>query len=143
MAKRKSKKKKGRRQQVSDGLSITDQKLISCGGLPLFMKVSEALKLKQRADDLFELRGSNRGYRNGDILKTLVVMLGEGVRCLNDMRYLHNATELLKRARMKKLASINTLSRWLRHQGKAAWVSLISSIKRRFPPPWRASKSRR
>ena len=127
MTKAKSKKEKGRRRQGSDGLSITYQMLISCSGLPLFIKVFEALKLKQLADTLLGLRGSNRGYRNGDILETLVVMLGEGARGLSDVRYLHNASELLKRTGMKKIPGNNTLSRWLRYHGKAG-ISIINQL---------------
>ena len=120
-------KGKGRRWQVSDGLSTTSQKLLSCSSLTLFIKVFETLVLKQRAETLFGLWDSNRGYRNGDILETLVVMLGESERSLSEVRYLDSAIELLKRVGMKKLAGINTLSRELRHHGNAG-LSFINQL---------------
>ena len=97
-----------------------------CSWLP-FIKVLKALELKQRADDLFEVPGSNRGYRNGDILTTFLLMLNEGKGSLSNVHHLHSQSELLKQEGIKKLPGADTLSRWLRHQGKAG-VGLIDQL---------------
>ena len=68
-------------------LATTCQKLTARCGFSVFIKVLKALRLKQLANDLFGLRGSNRGYDNGDILMTLIMMLSEGGRCLSDVRH--------------------------------------------------------
>ena len=97
-----------------------------CSWLP-FIKVLKALELKQRADDLFEVPGSNRGYRNGDILTAFLLMLNEGKGCLSDVHHLHSQSELLKREGINKLPKADTLSRWLRHHGKTG-VGLIDEL---------------
>ncbi len=57
-----------------------------------FIKVLKALGLKQLADARFKVRGSNRGYRNGDILTAFLLMLNEGKGCLSNVGLLKNRT---------------------------------------------------
>ena len=127
MKQQKTTPKKNPRPHRSDGLSITDQNLTAHGGLPLALHVLKALEFKPLADDFLGLRGSNRGYRHGDILTALVVMLIKGGRSLSDVKHLHNERQLLKRLGIKKIPGVNTLSRWLRHHGHDG-VPLINQL---------------
>ena len=74
-------------QEPAYTLGTTSQKLTAQCGFLVFIKVLKALRLKQLADALFGLPGSHRGYRNGDILTTLIMMLSEGGRCLSDVKH--------------------------------------------------------
>ena len=111
----------------SYALATTHQKLTSQCGLLVFIKVLKALRLKQLAAALFPKSESNRGYCNGDILMTLIMMLNEGARCLSDVRHLHIESELLKREGIDKLPGVDTLSRWLHRYGKTG-ISLINQL---------------
>ena len=108
-------------------LATTNQKLTSQCGLLVFIKVLKALRLKQLADALSPKSESNRGYCNGDILTTLIVMQNEGARCLIDVCHLHNESELLKREGIEKLPGVDTLSRGLHRHGEAG-ISLINQL---------------
>ena len=85
-------------------------------GVLLVLKVFKSLRLKPLADVLFRRPGSNRGYRNGDILTTLVAMLNDGATSLSGVSRLRTESALLKLVGIRKIPGVNTLSRWLHCQ---------------------------
>ena len=125
--KKRHKIKQQDRTDPSYALATTHQKLTSQCGFLVFIKVLKALRLKQLAAALFPKSESNRGYCNGDILTTLIMMLNEGARCLSDVRHLHIESELLKREGIDKLPGVDTLSRWLHRYGKTG-IPLINQL---------------
>ena len=111
-------------QNARDSLGRTKDNLTSRSGLLLVLQVFKSLRLKKLANILFRRPGSNRGYRNGDILTTLVAMLSDGATRLSGVSRLHRESALLKLVGIDKLPGVNTLSRWLHRHGQAG-VRLI------------------
>ena len=106
--KKRNKIKQQDRTDRSYALATTHQKLTSQWGLLVFIKVLKALRLKQLAAALFPKSESHRGYCNGDILTTLIMMLNEAARGLSEVRHLHIESELLKREGIDKLPGVDT-----------------------------------
>ena len=122
-------KQKNQHNQSSYTLATTRQKLTSRCGLLALIKVLKALQLKPQADTLFAAPGSNRGYRNGDILTRLILMLNEGARCLEEVCHLHTESLLLKLGGINKIPGADTLARWLKRQGQAG-ARLVHQLNR-------------
>ena len=117
-------------QNARDSLGRTKDNLTSRSGLLLVLQVFKSLRLKKLANILFRRPGSNRGYRNGDILTTLVAMLSDGATRLSGVSRLQRESALLKLVGIDKLPGVNTLSRWLHRHGQAG-VRLINQLNQR------------
>ncbi len=122
-------KQKNQHNQSSYTLATTHQKLTSRCGLLALIKVLKALQLKPQADTVFAAPGSNRGYRNGDILTSFILMLNEGARCLEDVCHLHTERVLLKLGGINKIPGADTLARWLKRHGQAG-AGLVHQLNR-------------
>ena len=125
-----SKKTDEQHQNAADGLTTIKENLTSRSGSLLVLKVFKSLRLKTLADVLFRRPGSNRDYRNGNLLTTLVAMLNDGAASLRAVSHLHTESALLKLVGIGKILSVNTLSRWLYGQGQAG-VRLINQLNQR------------
>ena len=79
-------------------LGITGEKLTSRSGLLVAIHVLEALKIKQQADSLFPVLGSNISYHHSTVVNAFVLMLNEGRKCPADVYHLHTGKKLLKLA---------------------------------------------
>ena len=122
-------KQKNQHNQSSYTLAATRQKLTSRSGLLALIKVLKALQLKPQADTLFAAPGSNRGYRNSEILTSFILMLNEGARCLEDVCHLHTESLLLKLGGINKIPGADTLARWLKRHGQAG-AGLVHQLNR-------------
>ena len=85
-------------------LGIIGDRLTSRGGLLVVDRLLEALAIEQQADGVLAMPNSNRSYRNSTIVKTFVLMLNEGGKCLEDVYHLHTEQELLKLGGIEQLA---------------------------------------
>lgn len=124
-----SKSKVKRKKPLAYSLGTTKDQLSSRSGLLTLVKVLQALKLEQQANRLFPPPGSNRGYQSGEILNTFIMMLNEGGKCLEDVRYLQAERELLELEGIDKIPDADTLGRWLKRYGESG-IPIVRSINR-------------
>jgi len=102
----------------------TKGRLTSRAGLFTVVRILKALRVSQFANKLFPDPGSNRGYKAGDIIVTLVIMLHEGATCLEDVAELQKEKGLLRRLGIKAFPSADTLARFLKRHGIAGLLFL-------------------
>ena len=119
MSKRKQKKRDKKFNRVPFKLGITGDQLTSQSGLLVVDRLLEALAIEPQADGVLRVPNSNRSYRNSTVVKTFMLMLNEGGKCLEDVYHLHTEHELLKFAGMAQVPGADTLARWLHRHGKA------------------------
>ena len=119
MSKRKQKKRDKKFNRVLFKLGITGDQLTSQSGLLVVDRLLEALAIEPQADGVLAVSNSNRSYRNSTVVKTFVLMLNEGGKCLEDVYHLHTEHELLKFAGMAQVPGADTLARWLHRHGEA------------------------
>ena len=93
------------------------QNLTSRAGLTLVAHLIERLGLTELAGRLLPKPGSNRGYGAGEVFATLMLMLHEGGRCLEDVSDLEKERPLLGLLGFARLPTAKTLGNWLHRVG--------------------------
>ena len=111
--------------RIAYSIGSTCERLTSRAGLTVVLRVLRVLGIADWAERLFPPPGSNRGYRAGTIIETLILMFCEGAASLDEVRVLHQEQRLLRWGGLSKIPSSHTLSRWLRRQGVAAVPKLM------------------
>ena len=76
-------------------LETTNANLTARAGLACVAQVMDSIHLRDRVDQCFPAPGSNRGYSPSDYVKTFMMMLHEGGRCLEDVRHLKQESSLM------------------------------------------------
>ncbi len=101
-------------------VSRTDDKLTSRSGLLLVTESMDRLGLSELVERHFPSPGSNRGYGAWVYVRTFLLMLHEGAKRLEDVRYLKRESALLKLLGIGRIPSSDALGDWLRRLGRNA-----------------------
>jgi len=96
----------------------TNAKYTSRAGLTAFAQFMSKLNLTEQCEQLFPVRGSNRGYRASEYINTFVMLFIEGGRCIEDVRHLHTERALMSLLGIKRIPKGDALGRWLRRMGR-------------------------
>ena len=102
---------------VKHEIAQSKQNFTTHAGLLVPATLIEKLRLSEMADVLMPAPGSNRGYRKSELVNTMVLMLHEGGRCLDDVRHLHNERDLMTLLGFKDIPTARTLGNFLRRVG--------------------------
>lgn len=102
---------------LSNTIADGKQNLTSLAGLTLVANLIGRLGLTDLIERLLSRPGSNRGYGGGVLFGTLMLLLHESGRCLDDVGDLDKERLLLGLLGVGWLPTIRTLGNWLRHIG--------------------------
>ena len=99
-------------------LEMTEDKLTSKAGLPIFAEYNHAMGITELADKYLTRPKSNRGFNPSVFINSLVLLLTAGGSCLDDIRELKNEKELLGITGIKTIPEPDTIGDWLRRTGE-------------------------
>lgn len=99
-------------------IAQSSHQFTSRAGLMVPAKLLDRLGLAETVDRLMPEPGSNRGYRNGTVFDTFMLMFHEGAQCLEDVRHLHREQSLMELMGFESLPCAATLGNWLRRVGR-------------------------
>ncbi len=101
-------------------LGITKNILSSRAGMVTLSEVIQRLQLPKIAKQHLPAPGSNRGYGADEMFVTMMFLLHNDGKCLDDIRELHNEKHLIEIFGLKKIPSVRTLGNYLRRLGQKA-----------------------
>ena len=98
--------------------AITKDKLTSRAGLLLAGELMKRMGFSKKVNRYFMSPKSNRGYKPSIFVNSMILMLLEGGRCLDDLKYVKGDGALRTLLGLDQMPSSDTLGDWLRRQGK-------------------------
>lgn len=99
-------------------LSTTKDLLTSRAGLLCVGQLMQSIGFSATVDQYFPSPKSNRGYKPSVFVNAVMLMLHEGGRCLDDLRYIRQDEALRLLLGMRQLPEADSLGDWLRRLGQ-------------------------
>lgn len=100
-------------------LGITNDLLTSRAGLLCIAKVLQSIHFGEQVDRHFPQPPSNRGFKPSVFVNSLILMLHEGGRCLEDLRHIRNDEALRRLLGLSIIPESDSVGDWLRRCGQA------------------------
>jgi len=113
-------------------LEVTRDTITSHAGLALLGEFCVGLDLLGVIDRCLPEPGSGAGYRAGEYIFPLVLMLSGGGRSLEDMREIRNDAGLRELLPIERVPSSDAAGDWLRRMGEGKGLDGLARANRRF-----------
>ena len=110
-------------------IESTKEIFTSRAGLVSIAEVMKSVNLTALVDEAFPPAGSNRGFKPSTFVNTLLLMLLEGGRCLDDLAYIREDKGLRTLLNLEHVPESDTLGDWLRRMG-AQGVLAVTAVNR-------------
>ena len=110
-------------------LAITKDLLTSRSGLVCIATMLQNLNFCRAVDGVFPAPQSNRGYKPSVFVTSLLLMLLEGGRCLDDLRHIRDDKALRTLLGLAKVPESDSVGDWLRRMGQQG-VTALTEINR-------------
>jgi hypothetical protein len=108
-------------------LSTTKELLTSRAGLVTIAEVMNSVNFSNLVDKYFPLPRSNRGFKPSLFVNSMMLMLHEGGKCLDDLRHIRSDSALRLLLGIKQIPESDTMGDWLRRMGNAG-VKAVTEI---------------
>ncbi len=105
-------------------LSTTKDFLTSRAGLVCIAQLMQSLNFSNWVDQYFPAPKSNRGYNPSVFVNSLILMLHEGGRCLDDLRYIREDDALRTLLALTQVPGSDSMGDWLRRHGKKGMLAV-------------------
>jgi len=106
-------------------LSTTNEFLTSRAGLICVGHLMTSIGFGELVDKHFPAPGSNRGFSPSVFVNTIILMLHEGGKCLDDIRYIKDDTTLRMLMGLKEVPESDSVGDWLRRLGQTGVESIV------------------
>ena len=110
-------------------LESTNDFLTSRAGLVCAAELMKSLSLTDLLDNHFPTPGSNRGFKPSTFVNSLILMMHDGGKCLDDLRFIRNDLALRQLIGLKTVPQADSTGGWLRRLGQRG-VSGIAKVNR-------------
>ncbi len=110
---------------VPYSLGSTNDLLTSRTGLLCLSQLMNSIGFSDLADQHFPEPNSNRGFKPSVFVDSVMFMLHEGGKCLDDLRYIRNDDALRKLIGLEQVPESDTLGNWLRRLGQTGVQSCV------------------
>lgn len=108
-------------------LSTTKDLLTSRAGLLTVAELMSMINFSKLVNKYFPLPESNRGFKPSVFVNSMMLMLHEGGKCLDDLQHIRDDQALRKLLGIKQVPESDTMGDWLRRIGYAG-VNAITEI---------------
>jgi hypothetical protein len=116
--------------QLPFKLEITEEEITPRSGLALYAEVLRAFRIEERIQQYFPLPGSNRGYRPGEFIEPLLLMLYGGGRHIEDLREIRDDKALRRLIGLNKMPAVSTYGDWMRRVAESGGVKGTAVLNR-------------
>lgn len=106
-------------------LSTTNDLLTSRAGLLCIAQLMDSLGFTDWVNTHFPAPKSNRGFQPSVFVNAVMLMLHEGGRCLDDLRYIRDDEALRVLLGLSQVPESDSLGDWLRRQGQAGVLATV------------------
>lgn len=110
-------------------ITKTKDLLTSRAGLLSIAQLMDSIGFADVINKHFPKPQSNRGFQPSVFVQSLILMLHEGGRCLDDLRHLRNDDALRMLLGMTQIPASDSLGDWLRRTGQAG-VNAVVKVNR-------------
>ena len=106
-------------------LSTTNELLTSRAGLICVGQLMASIGFEELVDKHFPTPGSNRGFAPSVFVNSIILMLHEGGKCLDDISHIKDDTTLRMLMGLKEVPESDSVGDWLRRLGQTGVESIV------------------
>jgi hypothetical protein len=114
---------------LSFKLGITEEKITAHAGLAVFGEFVHATGILKEVDKTLKGPGSGAGYKPGQYVEPIMLMLQGGGRTLEDIRVIRNDGALCELLGLEEMPSSDAVGDWLRRQGNGDGLNGLGVVR--------------